>query len=454
MADGFTMKTPVARAILAQLFAFSCVLLAANAPSHANDDAAHALADRFSAEKEASTAKKTPEPVQSKPKKSKSPQYNSQALVEKIEEAERRVEEARQKEEAARKRAEQARRQAYEKEMLARARAEAAARAEAERKQAQTRSQESLSNSSNAASKTATDTVENTKVTASQEQPEEAKQPAVKQVNVKESAVTGERIKVLPPDVIETQTPSEDLAKKRDEEADALEEKLRRAREVHQAIKNKDKPSLDAGPDNGKTRTSISAYPDVRAPTAELTPSNQSPPRTVDKQDTKNKQEIRRVTVLLKMKPGKRGIRRWKKTADPMLCFKKHCYISRGGNVSAQRISRKRGFGPGIALGKRAGACRNSLICVFRDVRLVEDGPRMQPIDLRVVRHDRRSPRDVAVDRSCHVKADKLNCGKKYEAKDWQAWIVPENVANHAGPDLLEAALESGLTSTTTSAAR
>ena len=154
------------------------------------------------------------------------------------------------------------------------------------------------------------------------------------------------------------------------------------------------------------------------------------------------------------MKPGKKGIRRWKKTADPMLCFDRYCYISRGKALPAHRISRRRGFGPKIALGKRAGACSNSLTCVFRDVQLAKDGPNMQPIDLRIVRHDRRKRRNVKADRSCNVKRGRLACNARIEAKDWSAWIVPESLAKRAGPSLLEGALAAGLTVPTTKASR
>lgn len=152
-----------------------------------------------------------------------------------------------------------------------------------------------------------------------------------------------------------------------------------------------------------------------------------------------------RVAVLLVMQPGSRGIRRWKKTADPMLCVESSCYISRGSGVAAERIARARGFGSGVALGRRAGACRDKLACVFRDVELSRGRAWMQPVDLRIVRHDRREARLVEADGSCAVERGELHCDHPVVADDYVAWIVPESLAERAGPEALEEALAEGL---------
>lgn len=153
----------------------------------------------------------------------------------------------------------------------------------------------------------------------------------------------------------------------------------------------------------------------------------------------------RRATVLLVMKPGNRGIRRWNKTADPMLCIEDNCYISSGVDSSAKRISRSKGFGPAIALGTRAGACNGQLACVFRDVDLINDHAWMQPIDLRIVRHDRREARRISSDPTCTTAQGRISCTRTVESDDYRAWIIPENVARHAGPAALKAALDNSL---------
>ena len=152
-----------------------------------------------------------------------------------------------------------------------------------------------------------------------------------------------------------------------------------------------------------------------------------------------------RATVLLVMKPGNRGIRRWNKTADPMLCIEGNCYISSGAESSAKRISRSKGFGPAIALGTRAGACNGQLACIFRDVDLIKDHAWMQPVDLRIVRHDRREARRISNDPTCTASDGRISCARTIESDDYRAWIIPEHVARHAGPAALKAALDNSL---------
>lgn len=152
-----------------------------------------------------------------------------------------------------------------------------------------------------------------------------------------------------------------------------------------------------------------------------------------------------RVTVLIVMAPGSRGIRRWNKTADPMLCVEGTCYIADGPGKAARSLSRSKAFGPSVALGDRAGACNNTLSCVFRNVELPGTTAWMQPIDLRIVRHDRREARRVAADPTCNIERGYLACQRTIEAADYRAWIVPEELARAAGPSALQTALESGL---------
>lgn len=151
---------------------------------------------------------------------------------------------------------------------------------------------------------------------------------------------------------------------------------------------------------------------------------------------------LRDVTVLLVMDAGSRGIRRWNKNADPMLCVGGSCYVSRGADVPAEQMSRGKAFGPGVALGKRAGACSNHLGCVFRHVDLGSAKEWLQPVDLRILRHDRRESKLVTADPTCAITAGRLSCDRAIDGGTWRAWIVPEHVARRAGAAALEAALE------------
>lgn len=169
-------------------------------------------------------------------------------------------------------------------------------------------------------------------------------------------------------------------------------------------------------------------------------------PETARAFDDYRRESSTRVTVLLIMDPGHRGIRRFgRRTADPMICLSTRCYIGAGADSPATELTRSRAFGAGVALGSRADACRNSLTCVFRDVNLGAETAALQPIDLRILRHDRRETRTISADRSCGVRRGRLVCGETVVARDYRAWIVPERIADEAGPAALREALASGL---------
>ncbi len=152
-----------------------------------------------------------------------------------------------------------------------------------------------------------------------------------------------------------------------------------------------------------------------------------------------------RVTVLLVMEPGKKGIRRFNKTADPVLCEGTLCFVSNGAAEPVRVMAMRKALGPGNTFGKRAGACRNRLACVFRGVTLDGPAPTIQPVDLKVLVHDRRETRAASGDASCRVMAGRLSCGRTVVAAGYRAWIVPERIAEEAGPQALEAAVVRGL---------
>lgn len=154
---------------------------------------------------------------------------------------------------------------------------------------------------------------------------------------------------------------------------------------------------------------------------------------------------MKTATVLLQMQPGKKGIRRFKKTADPVLCGRRYCYMSQGSEKAARRMQRGATLGPFNTLGQRAGACRQKLTCTFRNVDLMTDGVLLQPVDLKFMRHDRRVYRSIKIDPTCRVAAGRLHCKNPVVGKTWKAWIVPEHIAEEAGRDSLETALQDGL---------
>ena len=162
------------------------------------------------------------------------------------------------------------------------------------------------------------------------------------------------------------------------------------------------------------------------------------PPQSIIEND-------RRVTILLIMDVGNKGIRRWSKTADPMLCIRDKCYLSQGRSKPARELLRGKAFGPSVAFGIRGLSCRSHPACIFREVNLHGRTASLQPVDLKILHHDRRETRLIEADRSCTMVAGRLSCDKLFGAGSWRAWVVPEAVAEWAGPQKLQAALNSGL---------
>jgi colicin import membrane protein len=160
-----------------------------------------------------------------------------------------------------------------------------------------------------------------------------------------------------------------------------------------------------------------------------------------------------RVTVLLLMTPGNRGIRRHHKTADPIICGERGCYVGAGADRSADLFPLRKALGPGRTLGDRAGACSNSLGCVFRDVDLVAYPAVLQPIDMRLMRHDRRQPLTLREASECALMGGALSCTPVH-GPDYTMWIVPEEIAEAAGAEALIDALDRGLTEFETVEAR
>ena len=152
----------------------------------------------------------------------------------------------------------------------------------------------------------------------------------------------------------------------------------------------------------------------------------------------------KRATVLLVLDPGDYGIRRFNHAqADPILCVGETCYVSQGPDVPAKSMPRMLALGAGNTLGGRAGACRLQLTCVFRDVDLGSGKAEIQPVDLHVLRHDRREVTMAAADLTCMARDARLVCGEPLKAKTYRAWVVPEQVATLAGGGALTALLGS-----------
>jgi hypothetical protein len=153
-----------------------------------------------------------------------------------------------------------------------------------------------------------------------------------------------------------------------------------------------------------------------------------------------------RVTVLLTLEPGTYGIRRrGPRVADPILCVPEGCYISAGPDQPAVFMPGRRAFKFGNTFGIRAGACSNSLGCVFRGVDLGSLPGYLQPVDLHILRHDRREAHTVLTDSGCRSEAGRLSCTHGVHADDYVMWVLPDSMAADAGPAALERAVADGL---------
>ena len=152
-----------------------------------------------------------------------------------------------------------------------------------------------------------------------------------------------------------------------------------------------------------------------------------------------------RVTVLMVMTPGNRGIRRFDKSADPILCTLDGCYISSGATTAAQFVSLRRTFGFSHSFGVRAGACNHQTACVFRGVDISAANAVLQPVDMRVVSHDRRGMKAAAADPTCRVDSGFLACGRPIRGEGYTLWVVPERIAAKAGSIALQRAIDTGL---------
>lgn len=151
-----------------------------------------------------------------------------------------------------------------------------------------------------------------------------------------------------------------------------------------------------------------------------------------------------RATILLVMTPGDRGIRRMNPTADPIVCLAGGCWVSRGLQSDARTMRQGKAFGPVNTLINRAGACNDSTRCVFRNVEMAGPAAVIQPVDLRLLRHDRREPIEAAIDFGCRIVGRALDCGPPLQGADYVMWVVPEAVVVAAGPEVLERFMQQG----------
>ena len=383
-----------------------------NPAGQASSNPAHAIAEKFAASASDAAAAKA--------------RIEAEAT-----EARRRLAEAKRKSEiAARQAADQRRRD--ELDILSRARLEAETR-DAEARDAETRDRE-------AREAAIAREVEAREVEVRAAEAREAEQlrlatDAAARADVMKADVTKAEAIAAP----STSTSSSDSAERdaaealrqtqqaeREAETWRIVEKLRAARAAKAAEADRLQAELDA-------RTAAVPEP-TPAPTVAAAPPT-------------------RATIILALANGGRGIDRpGTTTADPVLCIGGTCYVSRGADRPASPMPRSAALGPGNTMGGRAGSCARSLICVYRDIEIGAGPASLQPVDLRLLRHDRREIASGLIDRTCNMTSGRLVCSLPVRAASWTAWIVPEATAATAGPAALNVAATGKLDSRTAAA--
>jgi hypothetical protein len=135
-----------------------------------------------------------------------------------------------------------------------------------------------------------------------------------------------------------------------------------------------------------------------------------------------------RVTVLLQMESSAQHRRRHE-SMDPVLCLTDGCYVSNGPEHPASFLHGRKATRFGNAISRRAGACNRAYTCVFRNVEIGALPAEIQPVDIRVLRHDRRAPESVDALSTCRGTSGRLACTGAIHGDGYTMWVIPEQVA-------------------------
>jgi hypothetical protein len=130
---------------------------------------------------------------------------------------------------------------------------------------------------------------------------------------------------------------------------------------------------------------------------------------------------------------------------DPILCVTDGCYVSNGPHHPASFLPGRRATRFGNAIGRRAGACNHAYTCVFRDVEIGALPAEVQPVDIRVLRHDRRTPETIETLSTCRGTEHRLACTGAIHGDGYTMWVIPESVAARLPVDVFGTTVESSL---------
>lgn len=237
-------------------------------------------------------------------------------------------------------------------------------------------------------------------------------------------------------------------------ETERVAARLRAIRDEHIARHIPDAPAKDlsappAGqhvPSGGIGRLGAPPAPDMPriAQSPEVHKAADAPPSGYDTSSRAHSHtQDGRVTVLLQMEANAHRGRRHE-SMDPVLCVADGCYVSNGPDHPASFLPGRRATRFGNAIGRRAGACNHAYTCVFRDVEIGALPAEVQPVDIRILRHDRRSPETVETLSTCRGTPGRLACTGAIKGDGYTMWVIPESVAARLPVDLFGVTADSG----------
>jgi hypothetical protein len=242
-----------------------------------------------------------------------------------------------------------------------------------------------------------------------------------------------------------------------DAEIERVAARLRAIREEHLARHMREgddaPPAGEHVPSGGIGRLGVPPAPDMPRSTelpevhkaADAPPSRYDAPSYDERShyDAPSRAFSGRVTVLLQMEPsGLRGRRH--ESMDPVLCLVDGCYVSNGPEYPASFLYGRKATRFGNAISRRAGACNHAYTCVFRSVEIGALPAEIQPVDIRVLRHDRRAPESVDALSTCRGTTGRLACTGAIRGDGYTMWVIPEQVAARLPVELFGVTTDSG----------
>lgn len=218
------------------------------------------------------------------------------------------------------------------------------------------------------------------------------------------------------------------LEARREAELKRLSEKLKRAAAQH-GTQGVDKPTEPLWATEVAAAPRDEPNPDVRW-------SLGTQPSTTPEYGVASRGK---ATILLMMTQNDARV------THPILCDADGCYVSNGAQAPASYHGFRESLSFTGRLGRGAGECNHSNVCIFRNVDLSGPTAMLQPINLKLVRHDRRAQSEVTIDESCRVIEGRLSCSRPVRTPGYTLWVVPERLASEIGPEMLQGAVIAGL---------